>query len=469
MKMSAADPKSLRDGLSYVSDPSGRFLWGTHATVCLGDLVHGSSLDGNLTDLIGRSVLVKTRDQVSTALALIELDRVARRLVICPPDVRPEHLPLLVADAGIDAIVSDRDADEQDDLGISLRVTAGSTVAPEKKLPVNYCMTEWVLLTSGTTGVPKMVLHSLVSLTGAIKNGKSQQSPIIWGTFYDIRRYGGLQVFFRAILGGASFVIRSVDEPVADYMTRLDTHAATHVLGTPSHWRRVLMSPSARARALRYVRLSGEVADQAILDNLRSFYPQADIVHAYASTEAGVGFEVTDGLEGFPISTLGAHPGGIELKIEDGSLRIRSDRTASRYIGGQNSAVMDQDGFVDTGDMVELRNGRYYFLGRKGGIINIGGLKVHPEEVEAVINRHPEVQISHVRARNNPITGSIVVADVVLKVGANKGEAGAGRETIKNEILQMCSDSLARHKIPAVIQFVSALNINAAGKLARHA
>ncbi len=469
MKMSAADPRSLRDGLSHVSDPSGRFLWGSHATVCLSDLLHGSSLDGNLTDLIGRSVLVKTHDQVSTALALIEIDGVDRRLVICPQDVRPEHLPLLVADAGVDVIVSDGDSGEQDDLGIPLRVTTGSTVAPVKYLPINRCSTEWVLLTSGTIGVPKMVVHTLAGLTGAIKNGKPQQGPIIWGTFYDIRRYGGLQVFFRAILGGASFVIRSVDEPLADYITRLDTHAATHVLGTPSHWRRALMSPSARAPALRYVRLSGEIADQAILDNLRSFYPQADIVHAYASTEAGVGFEVSDGLEGFPLSTLGAHPGGVELKIQDGSLRIRSGRTALRYIDGHNSPVMDQDGFVDTGDMVELRNGRYYFLGRKGGIINIGGLKVHPEEVEAVINRHPEVQISHVRARNNPITGSIVVADVVLKVGVNEGEAGASRETLKHEILQMCSGSLARHKIPAVIQFVPALNISAAGKLARHA
>ena len=317
--------------------------------------------------------------------------------------------------------------------------------------------------------MPKMVMHTFASLTSAIKNSKPQQDPIVWGTFYDIRRYGGLQVFFRAILGGASFVISGVDEPLANYITRLGTHAVTHVLGTPSHWRRVLMSPSARAIPLRYVRLSGEVADQTILDNLRSFYPQADIVHAFASTEAGVGFEVTDGLEGFPISTLDAHPGGVELKIQDGSLRIRSGRTASRYIGGQISAVMDEDGFVDTADMVELRNGRYYFLGRKGGIINVGGFKVHPEEVEAVINRHPEVQISHVRARNNPITGSIVVADVVLKDGADKGEEGSGRQKLKREILQICRGSLAQHKIPAVIKFVPTLNLNAAGKLARHA
>ena len=77
------------------------------------------------------------------------------------------------------------------------------------------------------------------------------------------------------------------------------------------------------------------------------------------------------------------------MKIEDGSLRIRSTRTARRYLGGERAALADADGFVDTGDMVELRGDRYYFVGRAGGIINVGGLKVHPEEVEAVINRHP--------------------------------------------------------------------------------
>ena len=79
------------------------------------------------------------------------------------------------------------------------------------------------------------------------------------------------------------------------------------------------------------------------------------------------------------------------------------------------------DGFVDTGDMLELHGDRYVFAGRRGGIINIGGLKVHPEEIEAVINRHPQVRMSLVRPKRSPITGSIVIADVVLKAGNAAG------------------------------------------------
>ena len=126
---------------------------------------------------------------------------------------------------------------------------------------------------------------------------------------------------------------------------------------------------------------------------------------------------------------------------------------------------MDVDGFVDTGDMVELRDGRYHFLGRRTGIINVGGLKVHPEEVEAVINRHPAVHMSLVRARRSPITGAVVVADVVLEPGQEESDRAA---QCTEEILQLCRDRLPPHKVPASLRVVSALDIASAGKLARH-
>lgn len=86
---------------------------------------------------------------------------------------------------------------------------------------------------------------------------------------------------------------------------------------------------------------------------------------------------MNDGLEGFPADYLG-NRNGVEMKVVDGSLRIRSARTAHAYVGRDAAALADADGFVDSGDIVELRGNRYYFVGRRGGIINIGGLKVHP-------------------------------------------------------------------------------------------
>jgi acyl-coenzyme A synthetase/AMP-(fatty) acid ligase len=227
------------------------------------------------------------------------------------------------------------------------------------------------------------------------------------------------------------------------------------------------MSGAARRLRPRYVRLSGEVADQGLLDQLRATYPEARIAHAFASTEAGVAFDVEDGLAGFPAEFIDGARNGIEMKVEDGTLRIRSQRTAAQYLGPGAQALNDSQGYVDTGDLVELQEGRYYFRGRKGGVINVGGLKVYPEEVEGVLNAHPGVRMSLVRAKRNPIMGAVVVADVVLEDAAGTEGTATDAETLKNEILEACRHALPAHKVPARLTFVPALALTAAGKLVR--
>jgi acyl-coenzyme A synthetase/AMP-(fatty) acid ligase len=93
--------------------------------------------------------------------------------------------------------------------------------------------------------------------------------------------------------------------------------------------------------------------------------------------------------------------------------RFISARRAAQATTSAARPETSPTGFVDTGDIVERRGERYYFVGRKDGVINVGGHKVRPEEVEAVLNCHPGVRMSFVRGRKSPITGAVVVADVV--------------------------------------------------------
>jgi acyl-coenzyme A synthetase/AMP-(fatty) acid ligase len=401
-------------------------------------------------------------DQLISGLVMTEVDGVARRMLLCPPDLKADHLQSLMQDADIDAVVTDQ-PERWASSDVKLIVPAGPPMGAAAPTRTERA-TEWLMLTSGTSGVPKIVGHTLEALTGAIVADGPARNAAVWATFYDIRRYGGLQIFLRAIVGGGSMVLSSPGEALSDHVARLQARGVTHISGTPSHWRKLLMSGAASSFTPRYVRLSGEIADQAVLDGLRDAFPAASVGHAYASTEAGVGFAVNDGREGFPAEIVGNVRDGVEMKVEDGSLRIRSKRTAHAYVGRKAAELTDSDGFVDTGDMVELRGDRYHFVGRRGGIINIGGLKVHPEEIEAVINRQPEVRMSRAKSRRSPITGGIVVADVIL---ADNVDAGRGDE-IRARILADCKASLAPHKVPAVIKFVAALDITAAGKLARH-
>jgi acyl-CoA synthetase (AMP-forming)/AMP-acid ligase II len=270
----------------------------------------------------------------------------------------------------------------------------------------------------------------------------------------------------RAVLSGSPLVLSSAGEPTRDFLVRAAAAGVTHISGTPSHWRRVLMSGEAAILKPRYVRLSGEVADQTLLDNLRAVYPDALIAHAFASTEAGVAFDVNDGLAGFPRALVDHPSADIDLKVVDQTLRIRSGRTAARYLGSGSDVLASDDGYVDTGDRVELVDGRYHFRGRMGGVINVGGLKVYPEEVEAVLNADSRVRMSLVRGRRNPITGAVVVADVVLANPASTAAADAP-DVVKADLLAACRRVLAAHKVPATLHFVPALEFTAAGKLVR--
>lgn len=450
--------------------PAGSFH-SSGAVVRLAGLAGASSLGGRLEELRGRTVLIATQDQLAAALAIIELDGVARRIVLCPPDLAPHHFPGVIATSGAVAWVRDAAVPEENGAGLDLCVTAQAALSPENDLTRHRSHeTEWILLTSGTTGAPKLVLHTLVSLTSTIVRQRASQpaasSACIWSTFYDIRRYGGLQIFLRAALRGGSLVLSDPKESINDFLARVAAAGVTHISGTPSHWRRALMSGAAATIAPAYVRLSGEIADQAILDNLEAAYPDAGVAHAFASTEAGVAFEVGDGLAGFPAALVGA-PGAVELKIADGTLQVRSRGTALRYLGEQAAPLPGADGFVDTGDRVELRAGRYHFMGRAGGVINVGGLKVHPEEVEAVINANRWVRMSLVKARRNPITGAVVTAEVVLADDTGPpGERPPG-EALAREIIEACRRALPAHKVPAMVRIVPSLEVSAAGKLVR--
>ncbi|HMI75521.1 MAG TPA: fatty acid--CoA ligase family protein [Steroidobacteraceae bacterium] len=441
---------SLWESISSSGETAAGIFHGRAASVALADLAGGSILDGRLESLRGRTVVLAMRGQLATAVALVELDGVARRLVLCTPDLTPEQLAGVSAAAAADAAL-DQTSVQPVRQNLQRRRTQD---------------TEWILLTSGTTGVPKLVVHSFDSLAGALPRQPASAKPMVWSTFYDIRRYGGLQIYLRAVLSGSPLVLSDAGEPTRDFLARAGAAGVTHISGTPSHWRRALMSGDTALIAPEYVRLSGEVADQTVLDALRAAYPSARIAHAFASTEAGVAFDVNDGLAGFPADLVRKAGGAIEMKIEDGTLRIRSGRTAARYLGAAASQLAAGDGYVDTGDLVELADGRYYFRGRKGGIINVGGLKVYPEEVESVLNADPRVRMSLVKARRNPLTGSLVVAEVVLADSENSSDAETA-EKVKSDLLNACRRVLAAHKVPALLRFVPALEMTAAGKLVR--
>ena len=394
---------------------------------------------------------------------MTEIDGVARRMLLCPPDIDADHVRTLMQEADIDAVVTDR-PERWAGAGVNPVVTAGNPARAAARAQTERA-TEWLMLTSGTSGVPKIVSHTLEGLTGAIvADGPPRGASPVWATFYDIRRYGGLQIFLRAVIGGGSMVLSEPGEPIADHVARLHARGVTHVSGTPSHWRKLLMSGAAGGFSPRYVRLSGEIADQAVLDGLSRAFPKASIGHAYASTEAGVGFAVNDGREGFPADWSGTSRDGVEMKVEDGSLRIRSMRTARGLCRPARSCA-DRRRWL-------CRHRRHGRVARR------------QVSLRGTARRHHQYWRSQGSSRGNrgrhqpPCGGTDVPRQIAAQSDHRRGRGrrrhsgrwrGAGRrDAIRDEILADCRASLASHKVPAMIKFVASLDVTAAGKLARH-
>ena len=426
-----------------------------HNRVALADFPARSPFGADRRRFAGRSVVLAVSDMAKAAAALIDLDGLARRILLCPPGWDAAKLAPAAALAEADAIAYEGD---KPPLALEVRPRRfgcrwrRATISPRPPL-----VTEWVLPTSGTSGPPKLAVHTLATLVGAIGPAPMQQ----WATFYDIRRYGGLQIFLRALAGQGSLRVAGPDEPIEGFLRRLGALAITHISGTPTHWRKALLSGAANAISPPYVRLSGEIADDSVLSGLAAAFPQASIEHAYASTEAGVVFAVGDGRAGFPADWL-TKRGDVEMKLDDGALKVRSPRRALRLMGADAPALVDDDGFVDTGDMIEARVGRCFFMGRRGGIINVGGAKVHPEEVEAVLNAFAPVRAARVFAKSSPITGALVAAEIVLT------DPLAGTRDMERDLIAKARAQLPAHMAPSRIRFVADLPMTEAGKLSRH-
>ncbi|MQA34031.1 AMP-binding protein [Modestobacter roseus] len=312
--------------------------------------------------------------------------------------------------------------------------------------------TRWRLFTSGTTGTPKPVEHTLASLTRTVRRPDpgTARGPRRWGLLYEPTRMAGLQVLLQSLAGGDHLLDATAQATLPERLRWLADREVEALSATPTVWRQVLQSPDRAALPLTQITLGGEIADQRVLDALAHTYPAARITHIFASTETGAAFAVNDGREGFPASYLTAPPKGVRLDVRDGVLHVHAPDVSGAAA----------DGFVSTGDLVEVGGDRVRFLGRASGLVNVGGVMVSPESVEAVLRGHPEVTDAVVRSRPNPFSGTILVADVVPGPTADRKALPA---LLRAEV----AGRLSAAHVPASIKVVAEMVTTATGKAGR--
>ncbi len=435
--------------------PEATAIIGSRVRLCFQDLL---TPPGTIRDAARHgAVALVLRCPQALARAIVGLDGIADRMLLLSHDTPPAMMAELLKTSGARAVLTDCAADIPAGIPIIVWNEAPQRTQPGEPAPKT---TEWLLSTSGTTGTPKLVSHSLQSLTRTTRRDMGRGRLHRWGQLYNICRFAGLQVLLQGLLGGSTLILPNIEGPLESQLALLSAEGCTALSATPTLWRKILMQPGAEALSLTQVTLGGEIADAAILGALRHRFPHARLVHIYASTEAGAAFAVTDGLPGFPASFVEKAPGGICLRVENGLLLVHNGLVRPNYFGS-TGVFASTEGFVATGDCVALKDGRYHFLGRADGCINVGGNKVMPEVVEHVLLAHPAVAFARVGAKASPITGSLITAEVVLRQGVGTPEC------IIKSIRNHCAERLERWQAPALIKVCADLPVSSGGKLAR--
>jgi len=409
----------------------------------------------NMTTLQGlqnTAVVINGRNRSEFALLLSLLDGVASKILFLPSDIdKALHKQYYKQVKIVFELYLENDV---------LKYTTVLQNKVEKNTISTTIATEWIIPTSGTTNIPKLVSHTFSSLTKSTKFNVELGGHYRWGLVFDIYRFSGIQVFLQSILSGSTLIVVDPAQSMSEMLTLLINKGCNALSATPSFWRKVLMTKESNDLKLERITLGGEIADQNVLQALKQKFKTAKITHIYASTEVGVGFSVTDGKEGFPTSYLDGKLSGIKMKVSsDGLLWIAPSEQGQKYLSPDR--MYDEEGYINTGDLVEIKGDRVYFLGRDSGAINVGGNKVQPEEVEQILLSSGFLSSAYVYAKKNPMMGLLVCADVIpLNDNSDKKE-------LKAKLLKHCREKLEGFKVPAILKFVKELKTTQSGKLER--
>ena len=306
-----------------------------------------------------------------------------------------------------------------------------------------------ILFSSGSSGIPKAMLHNLDHLIDSYNNKKSKNMVFLIFLLFD--HIGGLNTLLNAIAMSCSIVIPESRDP--EYICSLIEKLQINILpSSPTFLNLILISGGHKDysfNSLRLITYGTEPMPEELLHRLKMEIPSVKLIQTFGTSETGIANVISKSSSS---NFIKFDDPNCEYKIVDGELWLRSKTQIMGYLNSSNDKFTD-DGWFKTGDLVEETDGGFLRIsGRATDIINVGGLKVLPDEVESVILEIDGVKDVLVYAKNNPITGQIVAAQLVID------ETKLKKDNIKLIIRSFCITKLDPYKVPVYIEIVSSVN-----------
>jgi acyl-coenzyme A synthetase/AMP-(fatty) acid ligase len=297
-----------------------------------------------------------------------------------------------------------------------------------------------VLFTSGSTGRPKAVVHDYSRLLEKFHDARPSMVTL---NFLLFDHWGGLNTLLHSLSSGSMLVLPDSRQP-DDICTLISRYRIELLPATPSFLNMLLISGAVLRHdlsSLKVISFGAEPMPASTLERLRAAFTTVDLRQTYGMIELGV-LRAKSKSDGSLWVKLGGK--GYDLRVVDGMLEIKAAATMLGYIN--HASPMTDDGYFKTGDLVE-EDGEYLkILGRKSDLINVGGQKVYPAEVETVLLEIDGVLDASVHGEAHILTGKIVVARVIIPEDRDPAEM---RKAIKRH----CAERLQPYMVPTKIHF----------------
>lgn len=295
-----------------------------------------------------------------------------------------------------------------------------------------------ILFSSGSTGKPKAILHDLERVADKFRK---QRAAVIAIPFLMIDHFGGINTIL-AITSSLGTVVTVADRAVSTICRAIQDYRVELLPATPSFLTMLIASNlhcEFDLSSLKRITYGTEVMPQSTLDRLREAFPDIELQQTYGLSEVGV-LRSQSRDDGSLWVRIGGE--GFQTKIVDDILWIKSDYAMVGYLNAPSE--FDDEGWFNTQDRVETDGEWFRILGRVTDLINVGGQKVYPAEIEDVILELPNIADVAVFGEPHPLLGQLIVAKVVTV----EHESAAA---LKKRIRAACQQRLTNFKVPAKV------------------
>ena len=305
-----------------------------------------------------------------------------------------------------------------------------------------------VLFSSGSTGKPKAMIHNLDNLIDSYKDKKAKSMNMLVFLMFD--HIGGLNTLFNALCMGACLIVPE-NRDAKNICELIQNYKIIVLPSSPTFLNLILISGEHEKydlSSLRMITYGTEAMPESLLLKLKQNFPRVKFLQTFGTSETGISTTSSKSSDSLYMKIEDANQ---EYKIVDNELWLRSKTQVLGYLNASMDSFTS-DGWFKTGDLVEeLEDGYLKIMGRSKEVINVGGQKVLPSEVESVILSMNEIDDCMVYGEKNVITGQTVVCDVVLHEMS---------ENIKKLVRLFCKEKLESFKIPTKVNVVEKTNFS---------